>query len=99
MAWKNLDSTRKFKNLKSGLTVIVPKKNEAAIPISCPVCNVFFSSNLDMHSYQNSKCCCYCETRYAYLDSESWESGVRPSRQVITKDLKERKLLKVDIIF
>jgi hydrogenase maturation factor HypF (carbamoyltransferase family) len=99
MTWKKLDSARKYRTLNSGLTLIVPTKNDEAIPISCPVCNVFFSSNLDMRSYQNSECCCYCETKYAYEDRDGWLSGTRPARQDVTKDLKERKLLKVEIIF
>jgi len=99
MAWKNLDKNRKINVLSSGLTVIVPKKNDASIPVDCPVCRVFFSSNLDIAAYQNSKCCYSCETQFAYLDREAWLSGSRPDRQKVTKSLKARKLLKVGFIF
>jgi|LWDU01.1.fsa_nt_gi hydrogenase maturation factor HypF (carbamoyltransferase family) len=99
MTWKKLDNDRKHRILSSGLTIIIPTKNDEVIPISCPVCNVFFSSNLDMRAYQNSQCCCYCETKYAYTDRDNWLDGHRPPRQDIIKDLKERKLLKIEIIF
>ena len=99
MTWKKLDSARKYRTLNSGLTIIAPAKNDEAMPISCPVCGVFFSANLDMRSYQTRKCCCYCETKYAYADRDDWLKGKRPSRQDVTKDLKERKLLKIEIIF
>ena len=78
MTWKNLDKDRKVRQLKTGLTIIAPRKNEEAIPISCPVCKVFFSSNLDLRSYLNSECCRFCETEYALLDRQSWEKGDRP---------------------
>ena len=99
MTWKNLDKSRKVRTLKSGLTVIVPKNNEGAIPMSCPVCKVFFSSNLDLASYRNSLCCSYCETKYAYLDRDSWVQGSSPDRKVVLKDLENRKLLKIEIKF
>ena len=99
MTWKSLDKTRKVRRLKSGLTIIIPKKNEEAVPISCPVCNVFFSSNLDLRAYRNSTCCSYCETKYAYLDRPAWITGERPDRKVILKDLEKRKLLKIEIKF
>jgi hypothetical protein len=99
MAWKNLDKTRKIRSSNSGLTIIAPKQNEEAVPVSCPVCRVFFSSNLDLASYRNSKCCSFCETKYAYLDRDSWMTGTRPSRKDIMRDLEERKLLKIKIKF
>ena len=99
MTWKNLDKSRKIRSLSSGLTIIAPKQTEDGIPISCPVCRVFFSSNLDLRSYRNSSCCSFCETKYAYLDRESWDKGSRPSRKDITRDLEERKLLKIKIKF
>lgn len=99
MAWKNLDKDRKVRHLKSGLAIIVPKKNEDAVPISCPVCKVFFSSNLDLRAYLNSECCSFCETEYAFLDREAWLEGTRPDRKVILKDLERRKLLKFEIKF
>ncbi len=92
MAWKTLDKNRKFRELSDGIVLIKPKEKIDFIPASCPVCDVLFSSNLDLESYRNSMCCSHCETKYAFIDREKWLAGDRPPKKVIDEETKNRKL-------
>ena len=99
MTWKNLDKDRKYRETADGLVLIKPKKKIAVLPAHCPVCDVMFTSNLDLESYRNSKCCSYCETKYAFVNRVEWLEGIRPSKDQIAADIKSRKLLGLDIKF
>ena len=99
MYWKTLDKDRKYRVTSEGVTIIKPKKKIRALPAQCPVCDVLFCSSLDLESYSNSKCCAYCETKYAYLDREAWLRGDRPPRETIEKDLRSRKMSIIDLKF
>ena len=92
MHWKSLDTNRKFRELSDGIILIKPKSKIQFIPASCPVCDILFSSNLDLESYRNSSCCSYCETNYAFIDRKAWLQGERPDKKKIEADTKNRKL-------
>ncbi|MDB4337711.1 hypothetical protein OAA09_01695 [bacterium] len=92
MNWKSLDKNRKFRKVDDGIILIKPKQKISFIPASCPVCDVLFSSNLDLESYRNSNCCSYCETKYAFINREAWLEGVRPTKKEVDQDFKNRKL-------
>lgn len=99
MYWKTLDKDRKYRTTSEGVTIIKPKKKIRILPAQCPVCDVLFSSSLDLEAYSNSECCAYCETNYAYVDRESWLKGERPSREIVEKDLRSRKMSTIDLKF
>ena len=96
MYWKSLDKNRKVRELSDGIVLIKPKEKVSFIPASCPVCDVLFSSNLDLESYRNSKCCSFCEIKYAFIDRDSWIAGNRPSKKVVDEDVKNRKLFNLN---
>ena len=99
MQWKSLDKDRKYRINSDGLTIIKPKKKIMILPAECPVCDVMFNSTLDLESYNNSKCCSNCEVNYAYLDRDTWLSGARPPKDVVEKDLQNRKISIADLKF
>jgi hypothetical protein len=99
MRWKSLDKDRKYREMSDGLILIKPKKKTSVLPAHCPVCDVLFSSSLDLESYRNSECCSYCETKYAFIDRSSWLKGTRPTKDQLAADLKSRKLLGINIKF
>jgi hypothetical protein len=99
MRWKSLDKDRKYRETSDGLMLIKPKSKIDILPAHCPVCDVLFSSSLDLESYRNSQCCSYCETKYAFIDRLDWLRGARPTKEKVNADLKSRKLLGLNIKF
>lgn len=99
MRWKNLDKDRKYRETSDGLIFIKPKSKIDFLPAHCPVCDVLFSSSLDLESYRHSQCCSYCETKYAFIDRLDWLRGSRPTKEQVNADLKSRKLLGLNIKF
>lgn len=53
-------------------------------PVSCvcPVCEFVARDRTDLESIQKEKACCECTLNFKYLDLESWEKGVRPTKDV-----------------
>ena len=48
----------------------------------CPVCDYVARDEEDLRSIQKEKACCECTLNFKYLDLDSWEKGLRPSREV-----------------
>lgn len=99
MRWKTLDKNRKIRQTSSGFYIVVPKRKSKTIPIACSVCDCFLNGNIDLNAFHRSECCNFCETEYAYPNSDKWLSGWRPDKKVVSTDLKMRKMGHSFIIF
>lgn len=83
-----------IKVLCNGKIVISSNKN-TIIPLFCPLCKVHMKTSDDVISYEASKTCNKCESRWEKSSFGNWKEGWRPSQETDgwIEYLEERKLL------
>ena len=86
--WNELPNGRKIKDLKR-FSIIVPAEETNRVPLECPVCHYLMATLEDTISFQHYACCSACETRWAYPNKDRWQSGWRPPKELIKKEICE----------
>ena len=87
--WKELSGGRKIKQLKN-YSIVIPETSINRVPLDCPVCKMLMSTFEDSITYQEKKCCSYCDLIWAQPNKQKWEQGWRPNIDEVNKHLNER---------
>jgi hypothetical protein len=80
---------------KLGFTIIKPSNRLVTIPLFCDVCSLAMSGELDTAYYEKYSCCSSCGMKWADINQSKWQSGWRPKREEIKKEIDRRQSLPV----
>ena len=88
--WKSYSNKRLIKSAV-GFFIIKPEEDsQILLPLACPNCNLLLSSSDDATVFIKFKCCSWCADKWAYINSDRWRSGWRPSREDVNSQLNKR---------
>lgn len=88
------------RSIRRGVTydVIIPRDRPPVVPISCPVCDTLYRSQMDEETHRLYSCCHACSIDL--IDNvEEWISGKRPSKETVVLKTSLRVIPKIDIDF
>lgn len=99
-SWSSLNDSKEISFISPTIVAVRPKSLPDNTPIFCPTCSWSMSSIDDFVSFNDYKCCSWCELTFARKapTKEDWLMGVgKPTPEILTKSLKERQLLSFSI--
>ncbi len=71
--------------------VVVTDKDHSVPPLTCPVCNFFMKTDLDVFYWNIYECCHECGVTWAEgPNKEKWIKGWRPSEEIVNSDIERR---------
>ena len=71
----------------------VPFAKDNSVPMFCPICDTCMSNNFDCDAYHRVGCCRSCESDFAEINLEKWDSGWRPDPIEVKRKIKMRNEL------
>jgi len=90
--------SKKITRFEEGF-VLIQDDTQDDIPLTCPVCEYFISTDQDVFYYTQHKCCFECAITWAEGSREEWKNGWRPDPEIIDKEKKLRRKLVTPIRF
>jgi len=80
--------------------VLIQDEIEDDIPLACPVCEYFISTDQDVFYYAQNKCCFECSVKWAEgSNRKKWKNGWRPTAEIVNKEKKLRRKLVTPLRF
>lgn len=67
----------------NNVIITFPSNYKLPNPFCCPVCEYPMREQNDAASYEEDKCCNFCQTFFAKKNKEKWNSGWRPEKKEI----------------
>jgi len=90
-SWSELDQDRLISRKKYNIVLVKPKQVRFHMPLFCPVCNIVMDASADSFTYDKFECCEPCANKWAFINSDTWNDGWRPSGEEIAHAVSERK--------
>jgi hypothetical protein len=73
---------------RDGYVVVISENAKEPIPLDCPVCNLVMHDIADLVSYDEWKCCSWCERMWVQGKRDEWREGWRPERERVDATLR-----------
>lgn len=95
--WKKYFDDRKRRDHELGFAIIIPNETTTVVPLWCPVCFMLMSTSEDSDYFRSRQCCYRCGLKWADSNREKWNSGWRPERDDVRKEVEFRQSIPVSL--
>ena len=82
--------------VKGSFLIIRPKLIEDQMPLACPICDVLMCFD-DVTAWEKFACCNECADSWAYPNQTAWNSGWRPSKDILCQNVAKRSKIRINM--